>query len=67
MQVQVPSEHNAFGPQGDGLHGSTFIGSWAAFGKLQLTETISHNLMTIQLTWWWFWETTCKRISSITL
>lgn len=38
MQVQIPSEHRAFGPHGDGLQGFTFTGSGAVLRKSQSIE-----------------------------
>lgn len=29
IHVHLPLLHNAFGPHGDGLHGSEYCGSWA--------------------------------------
>lgn len=64
-QEQIPLEHWAFAPQGDGLHLSSGT-SWTA-NKIQNCNLIYEN-DTIQLhTWRWGWLAAWKRISNISL
>lgn len=67
MQVQIPSEHRALEPQGDGLQGSMFTGSGAVLKCYKLHKLLCKICEVIILTWWWFWKAIRKRISSITV
>ncbi len=64
--VQIPFEHWAFGPQGDGLHGSSRGGSLAKWNILFfIIKRKPETKITKSLTWRWFGMTICERIACI--